>query len=447
MEQKVRTHGPRPFQVNNRRVLAIAIPITLAYLTTPLLGLVDTAVVGQFGDTALLGGIAAGAVVFDVVFSTFSFLRSATVGLVAQAFGKSDLLEERKVFWRAFAIAATSGFTLALVAPIIAAIGEWLMNADKAVTDAMNLYIRIRLISAPAALINYAILGYAVGRGEAGLGLFLQIIINALNFALSIFLGLHLGWGVAGVAWAAVCGEVTAMFAGMAVLLWRFRAIPKISPHHTFNINAMRSMFHLNGNIMIRTFVLNGAYLLFMRQSAQLSTLTVAANGVLMHFLFFAEYALGGLATAAQQLVGRAIGACDRPAFSRAITLTISWGFAVAALASALVFSFGEQLVSAATKIAEVRSVALFYLPWAALTAPSGVLAFLMTGVFIGATWSREMRNMMLLSFAVFIPFLFAFGELFGNHGLWASYHIFMLVRGMSLLAVMRRRVRTAFPE
>jgi multidrug resistance protein, MATE family len=447
VEQKAPILGSSPFPVTNRQVLAIAIPMTLAYLTTPLLGLVDTAVVGQFGDAALLGGLAAGAVVFDVVFATFNFLRSGTTGLVAQAFGRGDALEERAVFWRAFVIAAISGLALVLLAPVIAAIGEWFMSAEPTVTAAMDLYIRVRLISAPAALINYAILGYFLGRGEAGLGLFLQLLLNGVNIALSIVLGLYLGWGIAGVAWGTVCGEAAAMIAGMAILLGRFRAMPKMSRQHTFNLAAIRRMLHLNGDIMIRSFVLMGAYILFTRQGAQLGTLTLAANAVLMHFFLVAGYFLDGFATAAEQLAGRAVGARYQPAFLRAVRLTAGWGFALAGFASVLVFAFGEQLIGAITTAADVRAEAAFYLPWAAFAALSGVLAFQMDGVFIGATWSRDMRNMMLLSFAAFIAALFALGQMFGNHGLWAALHIFLLVRGISLLSVMRRRVRTAFAE
>ncbi|MER9477138.1 MATE family efflux transporter [Mesorhizobium sp. M0520] len=421
--------------------------MTFASLTTPLVGLVDATVVGRFGDAALFGGLAAGAVVFDVIFATFNFLRSIPTGLVAQAFGRGDALEERAVFLRAFVIAAISGLALVLLAPLIAAISEWFMNAEPALTAAMDLYIRIRLISAPAALINYAALGYFLGRGESGVALFLQLLLNGVNIALSTFLGVYLGWGIAGVGWGTTCAEVATMIAGMVILLGRFRAMPKISLQHTFNVAAMRWMLHLSGDIMFRSFVLTGAYFLFMRQSAQLSTLTFAANAVLIHFLLFAEYFLGGFATAAQQLGGRAIGAGDQPDFLRAARLTTGWGFALAGFASVLFFAFGEQLVGAITRAADVRAEAIFYLPWAVFTAPTGVLAFQMSGVFLGATWSRDIRNMMLLSFVAFIIALFAFGQMFGNQGLWAAYHIFLIVRGISLLSVMRRRVRTAFAE
>ena len=185
----------RPFSVTHRSVLAIAVPMTLAYLTTPLLGLVDTAVVGQFGDAAKLGGLAIGALVFDVVFTTFNFVRSGTTGLVAQAFGRGDEAEEQAVFWRAFAIAATAGVLLAVLAPLFVVFGKWFMAADSRVDDAMETYVRIRLLAAPFSLINYAILGYVLGRGEGGLALMLQLVLNGINIVLSIVLGLKLCWG------------------------------------------------------------------------------------------------------------------------------------------------------------------------------------------------------------------------------------------------------------
>ena len=173
-----------PFSVTNRSVLAIAIPMTLAYLTTPFIGLVGTAVVGQFGDAALLGGLAAGAVAFDVVFTSFNFLRAGTTALVAQAFGRGDAAEEQAVFWRAVVIALIAGIVLALTAPLTSLAGQWFMQAEPRVSETLDHYVRIRMLGAPFALINYAILGYILGRGEGGFALFLQATLNGVNIAI-----------------------------------------------------------------------------------------------------------------------------------------------------------------------------------------------------------------------------------------------------------------------
>ncbi|WFP76212.1 MATE family efflux transporter [Mesorhizobium sp. WSM4906] len=433
------------FNVTNRSVLAIAVPMTLAYLTTPLLGIVDTAVIGQFGDAALLGGLAAGALVFDVVFTTFNFLRSGTTGLVAQAFGRGDQLEEQAVLWRAVLIAVVAGVVLAALAPLFAVAGQWFMGAEPRVSAAMSVYIRIRLLAAPFSLVNYAILGYVLGRGEGGLGLMLQAVLNGINILLCFLLGLELGWGVAGVAWATVTGEFLAMLLGLAIVLSRFRRLERPSRRRILDLPAYRRMLSLNRDIMIRSFSLLAAFALFTRQGAQFGTVTLAANAVLMNFFLVAGYFLDGFATAAEQLAGRAIGAQAATPFRQAVRLTLIWGFGLAAVASLVLLTAGANLVALVTTSADVRAAADAYLPWAAFTALSGVLAFQMDGVFIGATWSRDMRNMMLLSFLTFSAALITLAPAFGNSGLWAALHVFLLVRGLSLLAVLRLRVCTAF--
>ncbi|MCX7302920.1 MAG: MATE family efflux transporter [Hyphomicrobiales bacterium] len=432
----------RPFSVTHRSVLAIAVPMTIAYMTTPLLGLVDTAVVGQFGSAALLGGLATGALVFDVVFTTFNFVRSGTTGLVAQAYGRGDEAEQQAVFWRAFAIAAFAGVALAALAPLLVLAGQWFMGAGPEVNDAMATYVGIRLLAAPFSLINYAILGYVLGRGEGGLALLLQLVLNGINMVLSVLLGLKLGWGVAGVAWGTFGGELAAMLLGIAIVLQRFSRAPALGRARLFDRRAFARMIALNRDIMIRSFTLLAAFALFTRQGAQFGTVTLAANAVLMNFFMIAGFFLDGFATAAEQLVGRAVGARHVESFRRAVRLTLLWGFALAALVVLATLAFGAELIAVITTAEDVRASAVAYLPWAALTALSGVLAFQMDGIFIGATWSRDMRNMMLGSFLVFCAVLFTLAPRFGNSGLWASLHVFLLCRGVSLLATLRMRLR-----
>ncbi|MBN7755194.1 MATE family efflux transporter [Nitratireductor aquimarinus] len=445
MDVSTPTRAARPFEVTNRLVLSIAVPMTLAYLTTPLLGITDTAVIGQYGDAALLGGLAAGAIVFDVVFTTFNFLRSGTTGLVAQAFGRDDVLEEQAVLWRALAIALVCGLLVVALGPLVNAAGVRFMNPDPRVAEAMHAYVAIRILGAPLSLINYAILGYVLGRGEGGLGLGLQVILNGANIALSVFLGLSLGWGIEGVAWGTVGGEALGALAGFGLLAWRFRNGPRVSLARVFDFPEIMRMVAMNRDIMIRSFSLLAAFALFTRQGAQFGTVTLAANAVLMNFFLIAGYFLDGMATAAEQLAGRAVGARYRPAFRQAVRLTIVWGFGLALALAGVFVLFGDDLVAFIAKAEDVREIASVFLPWAALIAVSGVLAFQMDGVFIGATWSRDMRNMMLLSLAVYLVCLFFLTRAFGNYGLWATLHIFLIVRGISLAAILPARARQTF--
>lgn len=434
-----------PFEVTHRLVLSVAVPMILAYLTTPLLGLVDTAVVGQLGDAALLGGLAAGAIVFDVVFNTFNGLRASTTGLVAQAYGRGENVEERAILMRSLMASAFIGVALILLSPAITKIGVWFINPEPAVADAMRAYIGIRIIAAPLTLINFSILGYVLGRGEGSLALALQALLNGANILLSIVFGLRLGWGLEGVAWGTVGGEALATITGVFILMRRFSGLPRLSRSRLFDTAALMRMLALNGDIMIRSFSLLAAFALFTRQGAQLGTVTLAANAVLLNFFLVAGYFLDGFATAAEQLTGRAIGARYAPAFHRTVRLICLWGFALAGVAAAVFLFSGEAVIRLITTAPEVRAAASAFLPWVALTAISGVLAFQMDGVFIGATWSADMRNMMLLSLAVFVFLLLGIGARFGNQGLWMAFHVFLIVRGLSLALILPRRARKTF--
>jgi putative MATE family efflux protein len=309
----------------------------------------------------------------------------------------------------------------------------------------MDVYVRIRLLGAPFALVNYAILGYVLGRGEGRLGLILQVVLNGANIALAILLGLELGWGVQGVAWGAVGGEALGLAVALVVLARRFRHAAWPSRRRVFDAGALGAMMTLNLDIMIRSFVLLAAFALFTRQGAQFGTLTLAANAVLLNFFMVGGYFLDGFASAAEQLSGRAIGAGSGRAFYKAISITATWGFVLSGLATAAFLLFGSDLVALITTSEDVRATAAAYIPWAAFTAVSGVLAFQMDGVFIGATWSRDMRNMMIVSFIAFFLVLWFATPVLGNHGLWAALHVFLLVRGLSLLSRLRVRARTAF--
>lgn len=435
----------RPFEVNNRMVLAIAVPMTLAFLTTPLLGLVDTAVVGRLGDAALLGGLAIAAILFDLVFTTFNFLRTATTGLVAQAMGRDDPTEEQAVFWRSLMISAVAGVIIIAATPLLLAAGLTFMGARGEIAAAASTYLMIRALSAPAALANYAILGYVLGRGMGGTGLLLQTVINGTNIVLSILLGLWLGYGLEGVAWATVIAEITGCAAGLLVIHRNFDRAHGPSWKQIIDRASILRLMSLNGDIMIRSFALITAFAWFTRLGTGFGETTLAANAILMNFFMVAGYYLDGFATAAEQLAGRAIGARYRPAFDKAVRLTVFWGFALAGFTTGFFLVFGDAVIGLMTTLESVRLEAGSYLFWAALTAVAGVLAFEMDGVFVGATWSRDMRNMMLLSLALFIVLSVGMTRIWGNQGLWISLNIFLAARGLTLLAILPRRRDRAF--
>lgn len=435
----------KPFDVTHRLVLGIAIPMTLGFLTTPLLGLTDTAVVGQFGKAEALAGLAIGAILFDLIYGSLSFLRTSTTGLVAQAFGRGDHREQQAVFWRALLSAFGLGFVMLALSPLILAFAPELMTSDPAVADVTRQYFRIRVLTSPATFANFAILGYVLGRGQGLLGLVLQIILNGTNIMLSIFLGLGLGWGIAGVAWGTALAETAAVVIGFLIVSRQFSAVHRPSRVDIFDAAKLKQLFHLNADILIRSLILNGAFALLTRVGSSFGAVTLAANAVLMNVFMLSAFFLDGLAGAAEQLAGRAVGARYRPSFDRALKLTGLWSFAMAGAVGLFFILFGQPIIDMLTTSEDVRQTAYSYLGWAALTGLTGVLAFQMDGVFIGATWSREMRNMMLASFAGYCLALAALVPLFGNHGLWLSLNLFLLMRGIFLAAMVPRKARQSF--
>lgn len=435
----------RPFDVTHRMIVMIAVPMTLAAITTPLLGLVDMGVVGQFGDAELIGGLAIGALVFDFLFTIFNFLRSGTTGLVAQAMGRGDRLEEQAIFWRAVMIAVLAGVVMVLCLPLILSATEAFMGPTPATMAAMTTYVSIRILSAPFALLNYSVLGLLLGRGEGFLGLALQLLLNGINIALSLYFGLVLEWGIAGVAWGTFIGEFVTAILGVGFVFLRARRGTQPDLKRILDGQALLQMVILNRDILLRSFLLLSAFAFFTRSSTEMGSVTLAANAVLLNFFLVVGFFLDGMATAAEQITGRAVGANYAPAFRKGAKMTFLWGMVMSVIVSSFLLVFGDKIIHILSKSEDVYFVAVQYLPWAVLTGLTGVLAFHMDGVFIGATWSRDMRNMMFLSLLFFFAVLYVAKPAMGNHGLWLALNLFLSIRGVSLLAMLPKRYRSHF--
>jgi MATE family multidrug resistance protein len=437
----------RPFEVTHRGVLSIALPMTLAYLTTPLVGVVNLGAVGQLGQPAMVGGVAIGALVFDIAFLSFGFLRAGTTGLVAQAFGAGDDRGVAATLYRAVILAIGIGVALLLLERPIIVVAQALIGGSDTVKAATLEYWRIRVLSAPLALANFAILGWLIGTGRAGFGLLLQVVLNGVNIACSLLFVHWLGLGVAGVGWASVAAETATALAG-AGLAYGLR--PTGSPPAMVGVldgTAFRRMVAINRDIMIRTFTLVLAFAVFTARSAKAGDVLLAANEILQNLVVLAAYFLDGMAAAAEQLAGRAIGARHRAAFERAVRLTVSWGLAIGVAAGLVLWLGGPWLVNLMTTNEAVRATARLYLPFAALMPVIGTLAYQMDGVFIGATWSVDMRNLMLVAFAAYLLALWVLEGIFGVTGLWLALLVFLAVRGTTLWWRSRTLVNAEFRD
>jgi len=415
-------------------VLSIAVPVMLSNVSTPLIGVVDTSVVGQIPDPAYIGAVAVGALVFTFVFWAFGFLRMGTTGLTAQALGADDVDEVAANLGRAMLVALGVGLLLILLQWPIRETAFVLLDGSAEVERLAREYFDIRIWAAPATLANYALLGWFIGLGRTDIGLVLQLVLNVTNIALDALFVLGFGWDVRGVALGTLGAECLAAALGL-LLGWRHLR----SLGATVDVAALlvperlRRTIAVNGDIMLRSLALITVFVWFMAQGARQGDVVLAANAVLMHFVSVSAYFLDGLAFAAEALVGRAIGARHRAGLVGAVWITTAWAAGAAAVLAGLLFVAGDALVDVMTVDAAARSAAREYLPWAVAAPLLGVWAFQLDGIFIGATRTAEMRNAAALMLAVYLLAWWMLLPL-GNHGLWAALYVHYVARIGTLL-------------
>ncbi|MBN1239026.1 MAG: MATE family efflux transporter [Gammaproteobacteria bacterium] len=437
------THQNAGAALTHRAILAIALPIMISNVSTPLIGLVDTGVVGQIPDPAYIGAVAVGALIFNFVFWAFSFLRMGTTGMTAQAYGAGDGGEIRAGLGRALLIAAVAGLALiALEWPIREAAFAFI-DGSADVERLAREYFDVRIWAAPATLANYALLGWFIGLGRTDIGLVLQLVLNLTNIALDALFVLGFGWDVRGVALGTLTAEIVAAVVGGAIAWRHARGFGgRWDLARLLLAERLKRTFAVNVDIMIRTLALLGAFTWFTAQGAKQGDVILAANAVLLHFVSFAAFFLDGLAFAAEALVGRAIGAAHRAGLVAAARMTTWWAVGAAAVLAAALAALGPAVIDLLTVDDSARAAAREYLPWAAAAPLLGVWAFQLDGIFIGATRTADMRNAMLMSFAIFIAAWWALTP-YGNHGLWAAFYVHYAARVGTLFYYYPRLVRS----
>jgi multidrug resistance protein, MATE family len=415
--------------ITHRTVLAIALPVVVSNVSTPLIGVVDTAVMGRLPDPAYIGAVAVGSLIFTFVFWAFGFLRMGTTGLTAQALGANNSDEVVSSLGRALLIAAAIGAALILLQWPMRMIAFSLLEGTERVETLARSYYDIRIWAAPATLANYALLGWFIGIGRTDIGLILQLVLNIANIALDAFFVLVLGWDVRGVAAGTVLAECLAACVGIA-LAWRHAR----ELHGHWNrasllvSERLKRTLVVNRDIMIRSLALIFVFVWFVAQGAAFGDVTLAANAVLMQFIAVSAYFLDGLAFAAESLVGRAVGAASRANLVAAMKITTVWAAMLAIGACLLIALLGPAIIDLLTLDETTRNVARQYLPWAAIAPFLGVWAFQLDGFFIGATRTSQMRSAMLVSLLIFLCAWWLLTP-YQNHGLWAALHVHYLAR------------------
>ena len=421
------------YGITHRRVLSIALPIVISNATVPILGAVDTGVIGQLGGAAPIGAVGIGAIILGALYWIFGFLRMGTVGLTSQALGGGDAQEVRALFFRSIGTGVLAGMAFITFQIPIFAGAFWIAPASAEVEGLARAYMSIRVWSAPAAIAIYGLSGWLIAQERTRAVLMVQLFMNVTNIILDFWFVLGLGLGVEGVAVATLIAEWGGLGLGLYLCRQVFRGLALSLWQQIVNRRRLIHMMQVNGDILIRSVLLQAGFVSFLFFGAELGDVTLAANQVLLQFVYLASYAMDGFVFAAESLVGQAMGARAVAQLRRGASVTAVWAFGSALVLAAGFWIVGPFVIDVMAKDPAVQEAARLYLPHMVAAPLFGALAWMLDGVFIGATRTQDMRNMMILSFLGYCGLVLLLLPSFGNHGLWMAMNGFFILRGVSL--------------
>ena len=429
----------------DRDVWRIAAPMIFSNVTVPLLGMVDTGVVGHLDSPVYLGAVAVGAMVFSFLYTGLNFLRMGTTGIAAQAFGADDNDGLRVSLGQAIIVAFSIAFVFLVLQIPIGELSLRLVGAGIDVeTEALN-YFNVRIWSAPGTLANMVLIGWFIGLQNARIPMLMFLTINIVNILLDLLFVVGLGMKVEGVALASVIAEYSGFALGLGFAAAELRSRTGSWPvTRLVRLAEYRSFFAVNANLFVRTIALMFTIAFVTAQGARMGQVILAANAVLMNLQNLTAFGLDGIAHAAEALVGKAIGQRRRDALDTAVRLSLKWSLWFALVFCVAYVIGGPALIELLTDLPEVREAALSYLPFLVVSPLISVWSFLYDGVFVGATRSREMRDIMVFStLVVFLPAWILLQD-YGNYGLWAAFLLFLASRGIGMHVYYRRKVLPA---
>jgi MATE family multidrug resistance protein len=438
---------PVPGDMSHAQIWRKAWPIILANAAVPLLGLADTAVIGNLGNLSQLGAIAFGAMIFSFIYWSFGFLRMGTTGFTAQASGAGDEPEVRATLGRALLLSVGLGLVIVLLQWPLVSLALGLLDGSADVEAITRDYFIIRIWGAPATLSIFAMMGTLIGLGKSRHLLVVQVFLNGLNIVLDVLFAGVFGWGAEGIALGTVVAEwTTLVFAASLVLkLLRERHGDQEAFWPRSRIGDAGKMLRLmaaNTDILVRTLLLLFSFAWFINQSALYGDAVLGANHILLQLITFSAFFLDGYAFVAEALVGEALGAKRRQDLAVAVRRSTELAAATAVLLALLIACFGNLAIAALTNIDAVRVAAADTLGWAALYVLLSFAAFQLDGIFIGATHTREMRNASFVSIAVFMLAWWWLAPVYGIHGLWCAFVIYVCARAFALAAYYPRLAR-----
>ncbi|WP_332696830.1 MATE family efflux transporter [Halalkalibacter lacteus] len=425
--------------VSHKDFLMLAVPLIVSTLTTPLLGAVDTAVVGHLNNPSYIGGVAVGALIFNTLYWLLGFLRVSTTGFSAQAHGTKNENEIQITFLRPLMIAVVVGILFILFQVPIKTAAISLINPSAQVARLAELYFDIRIWGAPFALLNYVILGWLIGTSRVKLALVLQVFMNVLNIVLDVLFVLVFSYGVAGVAAASLISEICGALIGVGIFLLIYKLRDLRKSEGIFTKAPFIKMLKMNRDLFIRTACLLTVFTVFTAQGAKMGEITLAVNAILLQIQFIIAYFFDGISNATSILVGRAVGEKNKRLYKRTIKLSAFWGFVASASLAAVLFIGKEAVIPLFTSIDSVQQQTNLYLIWMLLFPIAIFWGIQLNGIFSGATEAAPIRDSLIISMFVFLVCVWLFIPIWGNHGLWLAFTLFSLSRSLSLWVYLPR--------
>lgn len=423
-------------------ILAIAIPAIVSNITTPLLGLVDVAVTGHIGAALYIGAIAVGGAMFNMLYWLFNFLRMGTTGFTAQAYGTGDTSHTSLIFYRSLIVGLIIGLAMLLLSRPIGSLVLGFMDADGPTRELARRYFSICIWGAPAVLMTYSMSGWFLGMQNSKAQMWMAIVTNVVNIAVSISLVFGFGWKIEGVATGTLTAQWIGFMTGVGMLLVKYRpAMPPL--REIFELRQLLRFFRVNSDIFLRTACLVAVTLWFTHAGALAGTDILAANALLMQLFMLFSFFMDGFAFAGEALSGKYVGRADMSSLNSLVRSLLKVGLICALIFSFAYFVAGEQIISLLAKDPGVVGTAKRYLPWAVAVPLCGFLAFVWDGIFVGLVRTRPMLASMALALVVFFMLYFIFRGTLTNDGLWLAFNAYLLVRGAVLWLDFRHWRRT----
>jgi MATE family multidrug resistance protein len=433
----------------NKTILRLAIPNILSNISVPLLGMVDTALMGRMESEAYLSAIALGGILFSFIYWGLGFIRMGTTGMTAQAYGAKNPEEGIAVLGRALLVGGFFSVLLLVLQYPLGELGFRLLEGEASgenqelVKQLAREYFYIRIWAAPANLASFALTGWFLGMQNARFPMTMTIAVNVFNIGFNFLFIYEFGMKSDGVALATVIAQYLGVLLGLALFYWKYRnQLRHLNRQIVFQLDSLRHFFTVNTDIFIRTVLLVFSLAFVNAKSFALDALTLAANAILLQYFYTMSYAVDGFAYAAESLAGRYVGAKQADRLKQSISLLHLWGIGIGGVFALVYALLGEELLLVFTNQAEIIETAQPYLWWMVLIAILSPAAFIWDGVYIGATATKAMRNTMMVAvLLLFLPAYYLTIGPWGNHGIWFAMAVLMLARGGLLTLTARKHV------